>query len=467
MIINVALMFISIASWGQTPKSYPDPDLKYNRSVLRAPESLIELKTKNIALETETYNHKKQLEKIKYYLTNGEIRLAKVHLSKLTHSTSKLRPIIQRYLAIVAFIEGNYQKSYEHLDQVELQSIPHFSKVCILKVVNEIILNKLNKLKEDWSRCQLENGPYISGTNIAWLDTLVNLKLYPETPGITRIPFKGSYLRSLSDEELKVILKLALYLNQEALVEPQLTELTQDHIKDPEIRELIGHIYFRMGKLTKSYRFIEDLKSPNSENIKGNLYIWRNKYEIAYAQFKLALDQKQNSQNAMERLLPLAWILGDWKGGQEYAEKVIASPQTLEHKVTLLAAFLTQKTDFELAEKALESISVNTHRGQELEITQLYSFVLLMQNKTEQAKKYATLSCEQYDILHCWSLFQLSQWEAFSMTIKREEKIETKKQWEKLVAQIEIDPLKEAVFINQVDIEEMDDRLIQLIPKTP
>src|SRR5690606_9600805 len=99
-------------------------------------------------------------------------------------------------------------------------------------------------------------------------------------------------------DQLKVILKLAMYLNQESLVVDQIPELTVDQLQDPEVREIAGQIFFRTGSLARSYRFIEDLKSPNSENIKGNLYILRNKYELAYAQFKLSLEQKLNSQNA-------------------------------------------------------------------------------------------------------------------------------------------------------------------------
>jgi tetratricopeptide (TPR) repeat protein len=299
-----------------------------------------------------------------------------------------------------------------------------------------------------------------------WLETLVQLKLRPKS-GVTVVPFKNVGLRALSNSELKILLKLALYLNQESMLEPQLTDLTEDHIKDPEIREIVGHMYFRLGSPKKSYRFIEDLKFPNSETMKGNLYVWRKKYELAYAQFKLAIEQKVNSQNAMERLLPLAWLLKDWKGGQEYAERVIASSQAQVNKLTLVAAFLTQKGDHEKASDVLDIITQTSRRGSEVEVTQLYSFVNLMTNKPDLVRKHASQSCEQYDLMNCWLQFQMSQWDVFPLTMRRDEKISHKKEWEELVASTAQKPLKETIYVNQLDIEELDDKLIQLIPQKP
>jgi tetratricopeptide (TPR) repeat protein len=235
--------------------------------------------------------------------------------------------------------------------------------------------------------------------------------------------------------------------------------------EDVEVRELIGQILFRLGSLSRSYRFIEDLNSPNAENIKGNLYVLRKKYELAYAQFKLSLETKQNSQNAMERILPIAWLLGDWEEGAKISERVIASPQTQINKMALVAAFHTQKGNFAQAQSVLETINARSRRGGEIDITQLYSFVGLMQNRPHVAKKQAALSCDQYDLVNCWLGFQLEQWDSFPLTIRRPESIPIKKDWEKLSQEDLEQPLKETVYVNQLDIEELDDKLIQLIPK--
>ncbi len=444
--------------------SYATEDLLRRRGELFPPVSIYDTEELNRVLFSDMKGQNNDLQKVKYYLVNGETRLAKIHLSKLAYTQTKLRPVIYRYLAILSFIEGDFQKTYSHLSLPELQNIPQFGKICLLKTMAQIVLNKTQELEDTWARCQVENPGNFREKNLIWLETLVQLKLNP-VKGITKIPFKRLKVAALDVDELKVMLKLALYLNQEKMVIDELPELTVEQLQDPDIRELTGQIFFRTGALARSYRFVEDLKSPNSENIKGNLYLLRTKYELAYAQFKLALEIKQNSQNAMERLLPLAWLLGDWENGAKYAEQVIASPQTQINKLTLLAAFLMQKGDYDGANRVLEVITQRSRRGTEIDVTQLGSFTALMQNRPDVVRKQASLSCAQYDLINCWVQFQLSQWDSFPLSIRREDKIPEKKEWEKLINDDLNQPLKETVFVNQLDIEEMDDKLIQLIPK--
>ncbi len=438
-------------------------DILSRRGEFSPPPSIYDVEELNRVLFSELRTQNNELKKVKYYLLNGEIRMARVYLSKLAYTRTKLRPVIYRYLAMLSFIEGDFSKSYFYTAKPELQDIPYFSKICTLKVLNQIVLSKTFELEKDWPKCQLQNYKNINPSSIIWLDTLVQLKLNPNR-GITRIPFKGIKLQAMDNDTLKIFLKLAMYLNQESLVIDQIPELTLDQLQDPEVREIAGQIFFRTGALAKSYRFIEDLKSPNSENIKGNLYILRKKYELAYAQFKLSLEQKQNSQNAMERILPLAWLLGDWEGGARYSEQVINSPQTQINKMTLTSAFHTQKGDYERASRILEHIAQKSRRGTSIEVTQLGSFNALMLNRPEMVKKQAIMSCDQYDLVNCWVLFQLAQWDAFPLTIRREEKITDKREWEKLISEEINAPLTETVFVNQIDIEEMDDKLVQLIP---
>lgn len=444
--------------------SYATQDLLRRRGELLPPPDIYDLEGLNRVLFSDLTLQHQELKKVKYYFLNGEIRLAKVYLTKLSYTQTKLRPIIHHYLAILAFIESDFSKTYNHLSLPELQEVPNFGKICLLQILSEIVLNKTNDLESNWARCQNENAGDLRKKNLVWLETLVQLKSNPKM-GITKIPFTRLRVDALNGDELKVMLKLGLYLNQEEMLAKQMTNLTLDQLEDPEIRELSGQILFRTGSLAKSYRFVEDLKSPNSENIKGNLYILRNKYELAYAQFKLALEQKQNSQNAMERLLPLAWLLGDWEGGSKYTEQVIASPQTQKNKLTLMAAFYMQKGDYQMADKIIESITQSSRRGMAIDVAQLGSFTALMQNRPDIIRKHASQSCSQYDLVNCWLQFQLSQWDTFPLSIRREDPISDKKEWEKLIKNDLNQPLKETVFINQLDIEEMDDKLIQLIPK--
>jgi len=416
----------------------------------------------NSELTTELSKEHKHLQKIKYYLLNGETRLANIYLTKLTYSQSKYRPIIYRYNGMIKFIEGKFDQSLEYISRKEFNSENHYKKICTLKILNLIVLNKTEQILPEWERCQVYNIQHFKAGNYVWLETLVQLKTKREL-GITQKPFRGLKLVSLPNDQLKLFLKLALYLNQEKLIEPQITELDLIQFSDPEVREIIGQMLFRLGMFARSYKFIEDLNAPNAENIKGNLYLLRDKYELAYAQFKLALEQKQNSQNAMERIIPLAWLLGDWSEGAKYAERMIVTPETLYQKLTLLGAFKIQESKFEEAEKIFDYIDLKSKRGTTLEVTQLRSFAGLMNNKSDKIGKFAELSCRQYDLLNCWLYFQNEHWPNYPTMTRRNDVIKIEQTWQKLTESIEVNELKEEIFINQIDIEELDNNLIKLI----
>lgn len=447
----------------EPPFSSSKENLLNRRGTLRPPPDLSSSRELNEALFSDIDEQNADLKKVKYYLINGESRLANAYLSKLSFKQTELRPIIYRYMALLAFIEGKFGKSLEYLSKKELQPMEYYSKVCTLKVLNLVVLDQVNRIEDEWNRCQLQNFSKFNAGSFIWIQTLVRMKI-SERPDTAKIPFRGQLLASMDNEQLKIFLKLALYLGQEKLLEPQLNKLDINQVFDEEVRELMGHIYFRLGALAKSYRYIENLKSPNAENIKGNIYILRKKYELAYAQFKLALEQKQNSQNAMERLLSLAWLLGDWEEGAKVSERVIASPNTQINKLTLVAAFNTQKGDFEKARSVLESISSTSRMGSQLDVIQLQSFVGLMQNKVPEIKRLSAASCDQFDMVNCWLSLQMEQWDSFSLSIRRPDPIPSKKDWERLSTSDINEPLQETVFVNQLDVEELDDKLIKLIP---
>jgi hypothetical protein len=166
----------------------------------------------------------------------------------------------------------------------------------------------------------------------------------------------------------------------------------------------------------------------------------------------------------MERILPLAWLLGDWEEGGKIAERVMASPQTMINKMTLISAFYAQKGDYKKAEKYLELIHEKSRRGSEIDVTQIYGFVGLMENQPKVVKKQTAMSCSQYDLVSCWIALQMEQWDAFPLTIRRTDKIPSKNEWQKLTQKKLNEPLIETVYVNQLDIEELDDKLIELIP---
>ncbi len=435
------------------------------RGNLKPPQDVLNYRGLNVALMNAFEEETDELKKVKYYLINGETRLAKLYLDKVTYGRSKLTPIFLRYHGIIAFIEGDFKTAFRYLNRPEINEIPHFSRICPLKILTEIVLNETELLDSDWRRCQHENRKKFNSISLTWLEVLVKLKL-EAAPGVTKTPLKKMKLATLDTEEIKIVLKLALYLNQETMILPEVTSLEVEHLRDTDVRDLLGQIYYRTGNLKKAYHMVEELKSPNAENIKGNLYILRKKYELAYAQFKLALEQKQNSQNALERLVPLAWMLEDWEKGAEYAESLIATPETQMNKLALLAAFELRAGRFDKAKSLLTLINQKSRRGAHLDVTQLNSYVSIEKNDAEAIRKQSHFSCEQFDLINCWVQYQLYQWESFPLTMKRNDSVISKTSWEKLVNEEIDEPLKETVYINQLDIEEMDDNLIQLIKKT-
>ncbi|MFA5583274.1 MAG: hypothetical protein WDA09_03590 [Bacteriovoracaceae bacterium] len=416
------------------------------------------------ALFTKIGRESKDLKKAKYFLLNGKTKEAQLHLSKLAYSNTKLKPIIYRYLAVLSFIQGKYEKSQIYLSLPELNKFPEFAKICTLQVLNQIILNKVQNLEKNWDKCQIGNAQSFRRLNLTWLDTLVKIKV-DHSEGITQVPFRKVRLDALSMNDLKILLKLSIYLNQDSLLLPEVNRLKTEDFKDQELREILGHMYFRNGQFVNAYRFIEDLKTPNAETIKGNLYVLQGKYEIAYAQFRLALEMKQNSENALERLLPLSWILGDWQNGSIYTENLYADQKHIPHKLTLLTSFMIQRGEFEKAEKLLHYISQQTGRGTHLDVTQLHSFTKLMRSKVDELTKQADMSCQQYDVVNCWILFQTTHWQDFPFVVRRQGEVEHTEKWKELTSSSINTPLKEAVYVNQLDIEELDDQLVELIPK--
>ena len=89
-----------------------------------------------------------------------------------------------------------------------------------------------------------------------------------------------------------------------------------------------------------------------------------------------------------------------------------------------------------------------------------------MLNEKENLKKYAFASCNQFDGLNCWLLYQIEIWENLSKTIKRKDLTYDDKELtlENIRNKVELDPLDENVFIHQQDIEEMDHRQCPRFP---
>lgn len=406
----------------------------------------------------------KKLALIKKDIINGDLERAKIRLLQTQYSEDFSRPIQYRYLGIIHFIEGDYKRSQEFLTKKELSDFAHQDNICLLRTLNFIILNQAANAEVSWNRCQ----KFLSGkrNSIVWMRSLLDLKLEQETEKAAA-PLEGISVENESVDNMRLFMKLALYLNKQEAIFPRTKYFSLEAFQNPRTRELLGLLYFRDLQIVKAYNLIEDLSTPNSENIKGNILLAQKKYELAYAQFKLALKRKNNSQNALERIAPTAWILNQWEEGAVYASRLEARPGEESSKLTLEAAFLSKAGDHKEAIKKLKTVVTSSNNSEALEVNQLYAYNALATGDLTKAALYSDKACRQQDAFSCWTRQQLLLWEDFSALIKREDKIfdEVDDLVAKYTESFEPDPIKEQVFIDQKAIEELEDIQIELLPE--
>lgn len=466
--VSIAVLLTQALLWAQQ-KSYLELNQGYireKRDSFTFPDTAYSQKERDLDREyTRRHNAAVDASAIKLDIINGNIERAKIRLSQASYTDGFTRPIQLRYLAMLHFIEGEYQKSLEFLEKKELKELRHQDNVCLLRTLNLIILDRAIDAQKEWSNCK----KFIigkDGENNIWLNSLLELKLAQETDAAAA-PLEGLHIENERGDKLRRFLKLALYLNKQELIFPRVSYLSVEALQDPKTRELLGMLYFRDLELVKAYELIEDLSTPNSENIKGNILLAQNKLELAYAQFKLALQRKSNSQNALERILPTAWRLNQWSQGSEYAARLDETPENKDSKLALEAAFLTKEGKAKEAIKRLDYI-INRHtNAQAMEVNQLYAYNSMVLTKPKKTYEHADNACRQQDAYSCWLRAQLLVWEDLTLLVKRKDKVfeDTEDLLGKYRSGFEERPIKEKAYISQKDIEELEDAQIKLLQR--
>ncbi|MEE2670369.1 MAG: hypothetical protein VYA54_01565, partial [Bdellovibrionota bacterium] len=342
VIICLSTTFLALAKTGQRF------DYIYPNSQFKIAEENLQTKsfeaTKKIDL----------LEKIKYLIVRGNLDYAKVLLKEADISTDFTKATQLRYLAMIYFVEGNYKLALDTVSRKELNSFQAEPRVCFIKVLSLMITEKTNEATNAWQTCYDATVSY-SPTNLLWMRILVDLKTTSNKNYVENI-FKEISVENLDKNYLRIYLKLALYLNKQDKVIPRFKFFSEEVLNDTSLRELIGFNYFRAGDVQMAYNTIESLNTANSETFKGNLYSFQGQYNQAYAQYKLALQLKNNSQNAIDRLIPLSWMLGQYKEGVNFLQKNMVSQDNLVQQNTLLAAFLTMNEKHQSSAQILDRI---------------------------------------------------------------------------------------------------------------
>jgi hypothetical protein len=416
------------------------------------------------------------LGKIKLALIRGDLDYAKELIGEYHPLLISNELIKKRYALMVAFIQRDFEKVLELAKDPSFARSATFTKICTMKIVARLATFKNDKsnnqkeakaLQKDMDFCShylFSNSP----SKLFWLKTLVRIALNEED---LIQPQKLQDLlqnyKDFSPSDLRLWLKLALFLNKEKDFAPVVNKLHPSYYQDSALRELMGMIEYRAGNYPLAYNFVEDLSTPNAENIKGNQKLAEKKYELAYGYFALALKKKRNSLNAVERALPLTWMLQKWEEGHDLTTKMRSTLGTLPNKLTLLAAFLVRSQAFDKAYQRLQEVERIFQGELPLEVNLLMAYTTLMlhqegqeQQFQEEATKYADKACQQYDLMSCLWLIDLSLWPNLAKTIRDREAPPPLDQnglnLEELKNETTATPIQESVFIQQKEIEELD-----------
>lgn len=428
------------------------------------PAGLQELQDSNRQKESvKEFKSIELLQSAKFLMINGELDKAKILLKEATLSNDFSKKIQLRYLAMIHFIEGNYKLAGDIYSRSDMQEYTAKSRYCTLHVITLLILNKNKQAKNEYKSCR-ELIITKSDSNLLWLDTLVSLKVSPDKVDTQKI-FENIFVENLSGENLRVYLKLAMYLNRQNLIIPRFQYFNSDTLADPLYRELIGMNYYRNLDLVKAYQILESSDDPNAEVFKGNILLLQKRFEAAYAQYKLALIKKDNSTNSLERLIPLAWQLEQWNEGSEFIKKFKFTKAERIYELTLSSAFLTMQNENKLVEKRLKEINSLTKSGDPIEVTQLKAFNAFKLNKYTETEFNSYRSCLKKDALHCWLLYSLVNWDDATSLFQQDREIHGRDlaSFSGYFESIDKTPLSEEVFVNQKDIEELDNDLINLL----
>lgn len=414
----------------------------------------------NIQRKIKLKSEVKKLKKAKYFLVNGNSRKARRELLMMGPLSEKLEAIRLTYLAQVALMEDNPEEGLRYLESELFNGDNAFKQICTLKVTFHFLLNNLSKLRNDFQRCTFL-GETFSPTQHVWFETLRDIK-FPKRIILSSSIISGPayFASSMSSIDRAILwLKQIIYLNQEKKIHHLLSSIPVDYYKNEEIRELIAFVYYRLRNFPLAVALVEDLDTPNAENLKGNIYLERGMYELAFGHFRLAIKTKQNSANALQRLVPLSWILGAHKQGLSYLRKLEAQPQNAFKKNILESVFLLRNDQFDEAIKNMTLTEDIFSNSKPLEYNQLLAYSYLRKGDMQNFLVYASQACNSYDGLHCYFLHQLQNWENIGLTMnKREERLKVSAEFSlrELKKRQPLKPIEEPLYLDQRDIEELD-----------
>jgi hypothetical protein len=411
------------------------------------------------------------LQKAKFKMISGDLKLASFFLNRISDRESVVVAIKKRYLAMIHFIEGRFDKSIAELNDKRVNDNNYFTQTCLLRMINFMALNDTVSINREKKACAFYTGKY-SRNDQFWLDSMIKLKTSDKVGLKKNLLTDVEY--TISDDEMsKLWLKTGLYLNKEAELLELIALLPESSYESKKLREIIAFMYLRRGDAKKALAFVDDIDSANAENIKGNINLSNKEYELAFGHFRLALQKKQDSSNALERAIPLAFILNQWEDGLSMLNNISTRNLDPRNKAAVRIAFLIREKQFLVAQKELTLLKIAFQFEPPFEVNIMDTYVNLVLGDKEKGfdrrkvEDSAEKACKAFDGISCWIAMQYIQWENLGKTIKRDEPIFADK--EMTVASLKekqaLNPLVESISIDQSDIEELDGETIKISPK--
>ena len=253
-------------------------------------------------------------------------------------------------------------------------------------------------------------------------------------------------------------------LNKEDFLFRNLKNLPPRAYENSRIRELVGLVHYRTGDSKKAFDFIEDLDTPNAENIKGNIKLSEKKYELAFGHYMLALKRKQNSLNALERAIPLAWIVGNWDDGLKLLRRILTTKDNEKKVLVLDTLFRIRKEKFQESAAQIRYLDEKYLNKAPFELELMKSYVFLRNKENKPFHSSSTRTCRDFDGLSCWLSLQSGIWDNIGQTINRKEKIPNGHELniDLIREKMTIEEMDEVHYVDQRDIEELDSSLVQV-----
>lgn len=403
------------------------------------------------------------IQKIKELLLSGEIEKAKLLLSKIDREETVLAAIAHRYDALMAFLEGDMKKTVSILSAPIYLQENYYKQICVLKIMAMITMGPSKQLEKNIERCEFVTRKNSKNDHF-WLQNVRNLFF-------SKGQFhKGAHLSDFqwifADKEyLRIWLKSGLFTNKENYIEEFFDSIPAIYYNSNEIRELLALIYYRIGNVERAKNFVEDLSGPNAENLKGNINLAQKKYELAYGHFKLALKAKHDSRNAIERAVPLAWLLGLWEEGSDLLHNS-NNPKLDERKIIGLDTAFKMRAD--KTQAAYENaLILQELYGQKppFEVELMLAHLAMQTNDYLQMTNSLDKTCKRHNGMSCYFEMQTLVWDNIAKTSKREGNMH--KDMDSFLDEIKstselIIPLNEQINIDQRDIEELDGEQIEI-----